>query len=260
MQHSFLRTCFWVFITTLIYNTSAYGQNTDSLHYDLDLQIGGQRKTGVFSQNALRVTSTNKLEKGKVALNNFSSYTYTQVNGGVIADDWDFRTIVTYRPKSNSRILPAVAHNFHSNVLYRMRNSNRGILGLRFIPFKKVSEFTFLIGGGYERSNYNGDTFSNSKSISDQRSFTLGFINFTGRHKFGKSKIAFNYNLSLVQSTKELDDFSLWYNAGFSFPLAKSIALGINYELRYRNVHLEMVPNVNDLLIFNLRIGLTNKD
>ena len=142
MQHTFLRTYSLVLLAILFSNTTAYGQSSDSLKYGLDFQIGGQRKTGVNSQNVLRVASTIVLEKGNVAINNFSNYTYNQVNGGIIADDWDLRTILTLRLNPEGRVRPAVAHNFQSNVLYRMRKSNRAILGLRFIPFKKAPNFT----------------------------------------------------------------------------------------------------------------------
>ncbi len=258
MQSTLLKIKFGVFLTVLISSYSAFAQNSDSLKYDLDFQIGGQRKTGVFSQTAIRVTSNNHLEKEKWEFNNYSNYTYTEVNGGIIADDWDFRTILMFRSHLKARILPAIGHSFHSNVLYRVRNINRGIIGIRTIPFMKQTDFKVLIGGGYEHSNYQGEVFENSRFISSQRSFALGFANISGQHRLGKPNILLNYNLSMVQSMRERQDHWIWLTAGWSFPLGKVFSVGLNYDLRFRNVHLEDIPHVNDLLLFNVKISLSN--
>lgn len=255
MTNSALKVYIPLLITLFIPFIEVHGQETDTLIYELDYQIGAQRKTGVFSQRALNISANHHLEKGQWGLANFSNYTYTQVNGGVIADDWDFRSIITYRPSKQIRVLPAIAHNFHSNVLYRIRNSNRGILGLRFFPVKKAPDFSVLLGGGYERSLYRGALFSNSDRLSNQRSFALGFLNIAVKHRFGKSKVALSNNLSVVQSFEEQEDIFIWWTTGLSIPVGKVLSLGIKYDLRYRNVHLVNLPKVNDLLLLNATLS-----
>ena len=236
--------------------TECCGQLSDSLRYRVSVQIGGQRKTGVFSQLSLRVTAKNRLERKKLIFQNVSGYTYTNVNSTKIADDWDFRSILLYKADSSARLLPAIAHNFHSNILFRIGSSNRGIVGIRTIPFKKIPNFTFLLGAGYEHSRYSGEIFLNSPYVSNTRSFPLGFANISGKHILAKSKIIFDYNLSFVQSIREVKDHFLWFTPGVSLPIHKSLSVGINYDLRYRNVHLEEIPQVNDLLLVNLKVDL----
>ena len=252
------RTYILLLFAASIASSICYGQSSDSLRYKLSYQVGGQRKTGVFSQTSLRVTATQHLERRKLMLHNISGYTYTNVNSMKIADDWDFRSILLYKSDSSSRIFPALAHNFHSNLLYRITNSNRGIVGFRAIPFKKIPNFTFLLGSGYEHSNYTGAIFLNSPYVSNQRSFALGFANLSGKHVLGKNKVLFDYNLSFVQSIRELKDYFLWLTTGISLPIRKSFSIGVSYDLRYRNVHLEEIPQVNDLLLVNLKINLSN--
>ncbi len=246
-----------LFIAIIVYS-DCYGQMTDSLKHKIDFQIGGQRKAGIFSQTSLRVTASNQLERRKLILKNVSGYTYTNVNNMKIADDWDFRSILMYRSSSNARLLPAIAHNFHSNLLYRIGSSHRGIAGLRTIPFKKIPNFTFLLGAGYEHSNYSGEIFLNSSYVSRQRSFALGFANLSGEHILGKHKMLFQYNLSFVQSIREAKDYFLWLTAGISLPISKIFSIGVNYDLRFRNVHLEEIPQVNDLLLINFKVDLSN--
>ncbi|MFK7787491.1 MAG: hypothetical protein AB8B56_20375 [Crocinitomicaceae bacterium] len=248
---------FLVMLVLFLTSSESFGQDSDSLKYKLSFQIGGQRKRGVFSQTSLRVTSINTLEKGKISLKNFSSYTYTEVNGFNIADDWDSRTILLYKKDSSSRFLPALAHNFHSNVLYRIRNSNRGIAGMRITPFK-TQDFTFLIGAGYEHSNYSDDVFLNSPYVSNQRNFALGFGNFSGKHKLGKHQILLDYNFSFVQSLREIKDYSIWLTSGISLPIGKVLYIGVNYDLRFRNVHLQDIPRINDLLMLSAKINISN--
>lgn len=250
--------CLLGMLFAMVTCSDCYGQMSDSLKYQIDVQIGGQRKTGVFSQRSLRITASNQFERGNLFLQNVSAYTYTNVNSNTIADDWDFRSILMYRSNSNARVLPAIAHNFHSNVLYRIVNSNRVIAGIRTIPFKKIPNFTFLLGAGYERSNYAGEIFLNSPYISDQRSFAVGFANLSGKHTLGKHKIHFQYNLSFVQSMREVKDYFLWLTAGISIPIGKTFGIGMNYDFRYRNVHLGEIPQTNDLLLINLKINLSN--
>lgn len=252
------RTYFLVAILTAVCGFECLGQSADSLKYDVGYQIAGQRKTGVFSQTLLRVTATNRLERRKLILQNVSGYSYINVNSRRIADDWDFRSILMYKSDSGARIFPAIAHNFHSNVLYRIVNSNRGIVGIRTLPFKRIPQFSFLLGAGYEHSAYTGELFLNSPYVSKQRSFALGFANFSGKHVLGKNKTLFDYNLSFVQSIREAKDYFLWLTTGISLPIRKSVSIGASYDLRYRNVHLEEIPQVNDLLLMNLRVSLSN--
>ena len=254
---SFMNT-FLVFMLSLLLCSDAFGQSNDTLNYKFDLQIGGQQKRGVFSQTSLRVTSTNKLENKKLVLNNQSSYTYTEVNGTKLADDWHFRTILMFKLKSTERILPIFGHHYFKNVLYRISNSNRAFTGVRIIPIKKYKDFYFVAGAGYEYSNYSNEVFINSPFISSQRDFGLAFFGLIGKHQIGKHKILLEYNFSSLQSFKEANDFSFWLTSGLSVPIGKHLFLGLSYDFRYRNVHLVEIPNINDLLMFNVRFGLSN--
>jgi hypothetical protein len=249
---------FLVFTAIVLLCSDAFGQSTDTLKYKFELQIGGQRKRGVFSQTSLRVTSNNKLENKKLAFNNQSSYTYTEVNGNNIADDWHFRSILTFKLKSTERILPIFGHNYFKNVLYRISNSHRAFTGVRIIPIKKYKDFSFVAGAGYEFSNYSNEIFINSPFLSSQRDFGLAFFGLIGKHQIGKQKIILEYNFSSVQSFKEANDFSFWLTSGLSVPIGKHLFLGLSYDFRYRNVHLVEIPKINDFLMFNIRIKLSN--
>ncbi|MFY0674817.1 MAG: DUF481 domain-containing protein [Bacteroidia bacterium] len=247
-----------VFIMVLLTITDTLAQESDTLKYAVDFQVSGQRKRGVFSQTSLRVTANNHLETKKLIVTNLSSYTYTEANDFNLADDWHFRTIMMFKMKSTSRILPSIAHNYFKNVLYRINHSNRALAGLRILPFKQYQDFSFVLGAGYELSNYTDETFVNSPLVSSQRDFTLGFANISGKHKIGKNKILINYNLSYVQSFEESKDFSFWLTSGLSVPLSKRFSFGVNYDYRIRNVHLVDLPNINDLLMFNVKLNLSN--
>jgi hypothetical protein len=256
-MQSFLNT-FLVFIVTLLLSSDVFGQSTDTLKYNFDLQIGGQRKRGVNSITALSVTSNNELENKKLVLTNQSSYTYTEANGFNIAEDLHFRTIAMLKLNSTKRLLPVFAHNYFKNVLYRITNSHRALAGVRIIPVKKYQDFSFLFGAGYEFSNYKGDVFIKSPLVSNQRNFALGFFNLAGKHKLGKHKMLIEYNLSSVQSFKEAKDYSFWLTSGASVPFGKIFSVGVHYDFRFRNVHLEDIPDINDLLLFKIRFNLSN--
>ncbi|MFK7946560.1 MAG: hypothetical protein AB8G11_03135 [Saprospiraceae bacterium] len=258
MKIKLLMNTFIVFIAILLLCSDAFGQNTDTLKYKFDFQIGGQRKRGVFSQTSVRAIANNKLENKKLVLNNLSSYTYTEANGFNIADDWHFRTIAMLKLNSTTRLLPVFGHNYHQNVLYRITNSNRTLAGVKIIPIKQYKDFSFILGAGYELSRYTDDIFVNSNLISSQRDFTLGFFNLAGKHQLRSNKILIEYNFSLVQSFEEAKDFSFWLTSGVSVPFGKHLFLGVNYDFRFRNVHLIDIPNINDLLMFSLRFNIAN--
>ncbi|MEM7038597.1 MAG: hypothetical protein AAF570_16550, partial [Bacteroidota bacterium] len=74
-----------------------------------------------------------------------------------------------------------------------------------------------------------------------------------------KSKVMLDYNLSFVQSIREIKDFFLWFTTGISLPIHKSFSVGLNYDLRYRNVHLQEIPQVNDLLLVILKVNISNE-
>ncbi|MDW3194290.1 MAG: hypothetical protein R8G66_18085 [Cytophagales bacterium] len=236
----------------------AIGQSTDTLKYKFDIKIGGQRKSGVVSQITLRVTSNNELENKKLILTNLSSYTYNEVNGVNIADDWEFRTYAMLKLNSTTRLLPVFAHNYFKNVLYRITSSHRALAGVSIIPFKRYKDHSFIVGAGHEFSNYNGEVFAESSVVSSQRNFPLVFLKISGKHKLGKHKILIGYNFLSVQSFKEAKDYSFWLTSGVSVPLNKKISIGVNYDFRFRNVHLSDIPTMNDLLLFNITFDHSN--
>jgi hypothetical protein len=249
---------FFIILLIALPISVAFGQDTDTLTYEFDPQVSGQLKRGVFSQTSARVDANTKVENIKLVFTNQSSYTYTEVNGTIISDDWHFRSILMLKPQPTSRLLPAFAHNYIKNVLYRINGSHRALTGLRMIPFKKKKDFSFILGAGYEFSNYSNNVFVNSPLESNQRDFALAFFNISGKHKLGKLKILLEYNFSSVQSFKEASDYSIWLTSGLSVPLNEKLSVGLKYDYRFRNVHLENLPSVNDLLLFNIRMKLTN--
>ena len=247
-----------LFAAVVLLCSDTFGQGTDTLNYDLNFQIGGQRKRGVFSQTAMSVKSNNHIENKLLVLNNLSSYSYIEANGFVIANDWHFRTILMLKINPSARFFPIFGHNYLKNVLYRITNSNRALAGVRVIPIKMYRDFNFVVGAGYEFTNYIGEVFINSPLNSNQRNFTMGFINIAGKHLLMKDKILLEYNFSSVQSFRESKDYSFWLTSGVSVPIGKKFFVGINYDFRFRNVHLVDIPNINDLLLFNIRFNLAN--
>jgi hypothetical protein len=239
---------------------SSFGQasaDRDSLQYNLDAQIGGQLKRGVFSQTSLRASLKGEVENDKVILNNLSSYTFTEVNEAKIADDWHFRTLMMFKLKSASKLMPTIAHNYLSNLLYRIQNSHRALIGLRYSPFQQNRSIALVLGSGYELSEYGNEIFVNSSLISKERDFGLAFFNLSGAHTLGKLKIQFDYNLSAIQSFKEAMDYSFWLTSSLNLPLRKNLSVGANYDFRFRNVHLQGIPSINDLLMLNIRLKLS---
>lgn len=245
------------FIVILLFGSGSFGQSTDTLKYNINFQIGGQRKRGAFSQTSIKARVNIKFENEKLVFNNQSSYTYTEANGFNIADDWHLRTIGMFKLNSTSRCLPLFGHNYLKNVLYRILNGNRTFTGVRIIPVKQY-DFSFTLGAGYEFTSYANETFINSTQVSNQRDFSFGFFNLLGKHNLGKHKIIFEYNLSLVQSFEEANEFAFWTTSSISVPFGKHLSLGVNYDFRYRNVHLVDLPKINDLLLFNLRFNFSN--
>jgi|GEM_PF-6019689 len=252
MKNQLFINTFLVFMAVVFISSETIGQSTDTLKYKFDFQIGGQRKRGINSQTALRVTANNELENNKLVLTNLSSYTYTEVNDFNIADDLHFRTYAMLKLNSTTRFLPVFAHNYSKNVLYRITSSHRALAGVRIIPVKQYRDFSFLVGGGYEFSNYKGEVFIESPFVSSQRNFALGFLKISGKHQLGKNKIFIEYNFFSVQSFKETKDYSFWLTSRVSVPLGKKFSIGVNYDFRFRNVHLEDLTDINDLLLFNI--------
>ena len=247
-----------VFIAILLFCSDTFGQSADTLRYKFNLQVGGQRKTGVFSQTSVRAIANTKIDNKKLHIDNLSSYTYTEVNDFNIADDWHFKTIGVIKLDSATRFLPLFGHNYLKNVLFRIVNSNRLFAGVRIVPVKHYHDLSFAVGGGYEFTHYTDEFFENSTLVSNQRDFAIGFINLLGKHNLWKNKILLEYNISYVQSFEEATDFSSWATSGISVPLGNHLFLGVNYEFRYRNVHLVDLPNLNDLLLFNIRFNFSN--
>ena len=143
-------------------------------------------------------------------------------------------------------------------MLYRITSSNRVLAGVRIIPVKQYKDFSFFVGSGYEFSNYKGEVFIESPVILNQRNFALGFFKISGKHQLGKHKILISYDFFTVQSFKEAKDYSFWSTSGVSVPLNKKFSVGLNYDLRFRNVHLLDIPNTNDLLLFNIKFNHSN--
>ena len=59
-----------------------------------------------------------------------------------------------------------------------------------------------------------------------------------------------------MQSIEESSDYSLWITPSIDFKLNNTFAASMKYDVRLRNVQLEGLPKLNDIITYGLKASL----
>ncbi len=250
----------YIFSILLIFFSTGFGlaQSTaDTLNFNSTLTFGGMRKAGVFSQTNISANLNTVINKSNWTFDNLAAYTYTNVNGSQLSDDWTVISKLRYSFQQK-QIAPTFIHVYKNNLLYRIENSQRYILGASITPFKKQQQFWFFIGGGYERTLYNGAIFENSPAVNNLRDFGMTTFYLENKHHLIKNKLFLKYSLFYIQSIEEWSDYTIWFLPSLNISINKNLVFGVSYDYRFRNVHLADIPSFNELLTFNVKVSIGN--
>lgn len=241
----------------LTFSTQALiGQGkSDSLQLSSSLTIGGSYKTGLLNQINANGILVNSLQKSNWLLYNRTSYFYGQVNKVQLFDDWTVVSKLSYSFSKGVKISPTLFHLYKSNLLFRILNSHRVLVGASIAPLNNKPAL-FYVGLGFDHTDYAGESFINSELVNSTRSFAISTLHFENKHHFGDKRFSLSYSLFWFQSFKEATDYTLWIIPGLNVALNKKLSLALNYDLRYRNVHLVDLPAINQTLTVNLSISL----
>lgn len=231
--------------------------NKDTLSIETSISFGGSRRTGTFSQRILTIGLVTEVKLQKWELSNKANYIFSNTNGLVVADDWIIISSLHYELSQNSKIKPAIFHEFRKNIQYRINSSHKFFLGWQIHPFDKKHNYSMYAGLGYEHTRYHSSIFKNSNKINESRSFEIAIFHIKNNHDFFDKKFLIKYDIFYVQSFRESQDFTFGIVADINFPLNKRILVGIKYDFRLRNVHLIDTSRLNDLLSFNCTVGLS---
>lgn len=231
---------------------------SDSVRTSLAVTVGGRRQAGAFSQTLVTVTGNGSIQAGRWSLDNNTTYSYSIANQFLISNDWTVVTKLRYSPGKEGRISPTLLHIYKDNLIYRIQNSQRGFLGVNIIPLRQERDFWLFVGGGFEHTRYDGDIFFNSPAINSVRTFPLATAYLQNQHTFGAERVSLGYALFYLQSLTEARDWTVWLIPSLNFSITPHLALGVNYDYRFRNVHLEEIPGVNEQLTFSLTIKTGN--
>ena len=227
---------------------------TDTLIYNSSLILGGAYKTGLLNQTNVTGSITNSLEKSNWLLFNRTSYFYSRVNNIQLFDDWTVVSKLSYSFTKGVKISPTLFHLYKSNLLFRILNSHRFLFGASITPLNNKKALIY-IGVGFDNTNYAEEEFVNSNLINSNRRFGISTIHLENEHHFSDKKFSLTYSLFYFQSFKEATDYTFWIIPGFNIALNKKLSFAINYDFRYRNVHLVDLPAINQALTFNLGIS-----
>ncbi|MEL6590507.1 MAG: DUF481 domain-containing protein [Bacteroidota bacterium] len=228
-------------------------QNTsDSLAFNSTFRLGGQRKAGVFSQTVVNGSISLGAQYSRWSFDHNTTYTYSIVNGNRLSDDWTVVSKLRYSFSQQRRLSLTAIHVYKNNLLYRLDNSHRAMLGISLAPFKDNQRFWLFVGSGYEVSRYSGEVFDQSPLVDASRTFGFASLYVENKHQLIKNRLYFQYKLFYIQSVEESRDFTIWIIPSLSFALNESIRFSLNYDYRYRNVHLADIPGFNELLTFNI--------
>ncbi len=247
-----------VFLVLFSVLLSTAQESTDTLRFHTTFTLGGIRKAGVFAQTNVNGGLSINLSKSNWEINNTSTYTYTNVNGKPLSDDWTVVSKLRSLLPNLPEVSPTFIHVYKKNLLYRIINGQRYLLGASVRPIKKKQAFWFFIGVGYEQTLYNGEAFDNSPLLSSSRTFGISTFYVENVHHLLQNKLYLKYNLFYIQSFEEVSDYSIWLIPSINFKLNDYLAFGVNYDYRFRNVHLAAIPSFNELLTFNVKIALGN--
>jgi len=245
-----------VFLSTLALPKYFLGQAnfSDSLQVNSTLTFGGAYNTGILNQFTIQGNTTNRIKNPNWLLENRTTYSYSLVNNVTMFNDWTIVSRLSCLASKQQKFYPTLIHFYERVVLYKIKHSNRIILG-SIVPFKD-DDMRFFIGIGYENSIYAQENFNNSSFINARRKFGIAALNFENTHHFGKEKFSIKYRIFYIQSFKELPDFSFWFTPSLNWRISKSLSFAINYDFRYKNVHLIDLPSVNESLTFNISFSL----
>jgi len=249
-----------IFVLYVIFSVqTVFGQElSDTLKYKGSFTFGGSYKTGIQNQSTVTGSFSGTLKKSNWVLGNKTSYINAIVNKTKLLDDWEAISRLSYLTDKKIKVYPTLFHFYEKLLLYRINNSNRLVLGA-FTPLNDNDEDSRLfVGVGFENTNYGQEVFRNSDLIDSNRNFTMSTINFKNSHRFGDKKFSLKYNLFYIQSFKEASDYTIWIIPSISMAITKQISFAINYDFRYKNVHLIELPSVNQSLTFNLGISFKN--
>lgn len=228
-------------------------EGSDTLQYNGSLTVGGSYKTGLLNQTSITGSVENTFKKSDWTLYNRTSYFYSEVNKVRLFDDWTLVSKLSYSFTTGVKISPTLFHLYKSNLLFRILNSHRFLAGASIASLKNPKTL-FYAGVGFDNTNYGGDKFVNSDLVNSNRRFGISAVHFQNTHQFANKKFSLTYSLFYFQSLKEASDYTLWIIPSFQVALNKTLSLSINYDIRYRNVHLVDLPSINQSLTANLRI------
>lgn len=237
--------------------SSTLAQETDTLDFNTTLTLGGMRKAGVFSQTNVNASLSTIARKSKWTFDNQTTYTYTIVNGNELSNDWTVVSKLGYQ-LAQQPIAPTFLHVYKNNLLYRIQHSQRYILGASVTPLTDRKQFWFFIGGGYERTIYNGNTFENSPLTSNQRNFGMTTLYIENTHHLIQDKLFLKYSLFYIQSVEEWSDYTFWIIPSLNITINKNLIFAVSYDYRFRNIHLVDIPSFNELMTFNIKISIDN--
>ncbi|MCI4671828.1 MAG: DUF481 domain-containing protein [Bacteroidia bacterium] len=227
---------------------------SDTLQYNGSLTLGGSYKTGLVNQTSIRGSVENSFKKSDWALYNRTSYFYSEVNNNRLFNDWTVVSKLGYTITDRAKISPTLFHLYKSNLLFRILNSHRFLFGASITPLKNPKALVY-VGVGFDNTSYAGDQFVNSDLNNSNRRFGISTIHVENKHHFGDKKFSLSYSLFYFQSFKESADYTVWLIPAFAVAFNKKLSLVINYDFRYRNVHLVDFPAINQALTVNLNVS-----
>lgn len=228
---------------------------SDTLQYNGSLTVGGSYKTGLLNQTNITGSFENTFKKSDWTVYNRTSYFYSEVNKNPLFDDWTVVSKLSYTFTKGAKISPTLFHLYKSNLLFRILNSHRFLAGASIASLKNPKTL-FYAGVGFDNTNYGGEKFVNSDLINSNRRFGISAVHLENTHQFSANKFSLTYSLFYFQSLKEATDYTLWIIPSLQVALSKKLSFAINYDIRYRNVHLVDLPAINQSLTANLRISI----
>lgn len=244
----------FICLSCTLFSNSLWGQEkSDTLSYKATITIGGSYKTGLLNQTNITGTYSHSINKANWELFNRASYFYSRVNDRQILNDWTVVSRLHYSFSSRVIISPALFHLYKSNLLFRILNSHRVLVGAKITPLENKEALLYL-GVGVENTHYAGEEFANSVVIDSNRRFAISTFHVENTHHFSDPKLSLSYSLFYFQSLQERSDFTIWVIPSFNISINQQLSLALAYDFRYRNVHLLDLPSTNQALTVNLSV------
>lgn len=239
------------FIGMLLMSLPSYGQSPkDTLQYKVDVNLSGRRISGTFSQVVIGGGFNVGLLYNNWHLENSTSYRYNKTNTRLIEDNWYDLLTLKYYPKGNKKLYPGVFSHFDNNLIYRVKSRHNYGIGLGSELDKGAMKLSLLGAIANGNSTFNGSEFVNSERDFANRKNGLFLFRIDNGYSIAKEKINFSYQLYYFQSLKESTDYIIRLNSRISFKLLKGLSFYVVYDYRFENVHLELLSNYNDIMLF----------